>query len=460
VKRESASPEETLTDTGQRDGSVRPELSIPHLFVACECSRPSAGSSRHSLFRVDRVVIGRGREREAERRVEGDASLLTLMLPDARISSRHVHLVRTGQDFVLEDLGSHNGTLVNGRRVRRISLCDGDVIELGHTLLSFRAGVRVPIGAPPDFDFAHTKAPVLATLDAALAEQVEALTRLAHTNTSIFLLGESGTGKEVTTRNIHRVSGRNGAFLAVNCGALTPSLFEAQLFGHVRGAFSGAVADAPGILRASDGGTLLLDEVGDLPEPSQVALLRVLQEREVVPVGGVRPIKIDLRIVAATHRPVSELVTQGRFRNDLFARLSAFTFTIPPLRERREDVGLMIAAFAESRVLRLTRAAGRALLRYAWPRNVRELHQALDVATTLANGEAVDVAHLPAEIVQSSNEAPVPLSSAHERVREELLASLARHHGNVSQVARELGKARMQVQRWLRRYGLDARSFR
>jgi transcriptional regulator with GAF, ATPase, and Fis domain len=232
----------------------------------------------------------------------------------------------------------------------------------------------------------------------------------------VLLLGETGTGKELLARAIHRLSERKGPFVAVNCGALPMTLVEAQLFGHVRGAFSGAVADAPGLLRSSDGGTLLLDEVGDLPEPSQAALLRALQEREVMPVGGVRAIKTDLRVVAATHQPLEKLVAQGDFRKDFYARLAGYSFSLPPLRERREDIGLLVGAFARERPIRLTAAAGRALLRYPWPLNVRELHQALDVAATLAEGELIDVMDLPPAVDEAFRArcagVPIALSAA------------------------------------------------
>jgi transcriptional regulator of acetoin/glycerol metabolism len=207
---------------------------------------------------------------------------------------------------------------------------------------------------------------------------------------------------------------------------------------------------------------LLLDEVGDLPAPAQAAVLRALQEHEVVPVGGVRATKIDLRVVAATHRPLEELVARGEFRSDLFARLAGFTFSIPPVRERREDIGLLIAAFAMGRLLRFTPAVGRALLRYDWPLNVRELHRVLGVAATLAGTDAIDLAHLPPAVAQAATFPGDPMGEevAPDPLRDQLVASLTRNVGNVSEVARELGKDRKQVQRWMARFGLDAESFR
>jgi transcriptional regulator of acetoin/glycerol metabolism len=175
----------------------------------------------------------------------------------------------------------------------------------------------------------------------------------------------------------------------------------------------------------------------------------------------VQPLKIDLRVVAATHRPLDKLVARGEFRSDLFSRLAGFTFRLPSVRSRREDIGLMIAAFAGERSFQVAPAAGSALLRYDWPLNVRELHQALELAGVLAEGDAIELADLPPDIAQPRSTAfgRAQENDRAELLRERLVASLARHRGNVSEVARELGKARKQVQRWLKRFGIDARSF-
>src|SRR5262249_27731601 len=159
---------------------------------------------------------------------------------------------------------------------------------------------------------------------------------------SVLLFGETGTGKEVLAGAIHRTSARTGAFVAANCGALPAALVESQLFGHVRGAFTGAVRDGPGFVRAADRGTLFLDEIGDLAPPAQAALLRVLEEYEVVPVGTTRAVHVDVRVIAATHRPLDQMAERGEFRQDLYARLAGFVQRIPPLRERREDLGLLV----------------------------------------------------------------------------------------------------------------------
>jgi transcriptional regulator of acetoin/glycerol metabolism len=455
--------EDTETDTCEAHVSSSKDITAPHLFVALECSRPAAGAARHSLANIDRVVIGRGPARTSKRSFEDGVRTLSLFLPDRRLSAQHASLVRHGSSFVVEDLASRNGTRLNGRAIAEPSVVnDGDLVEGGHTLFRYRASVTAPLGEPADLDSErdcdHT---LLATIDASLARRLTALARVARSLSPVLLLGETGTGKELLARALHSASGRGGPLVAVNCGALPATLLEAQLFGHVRGAFSGALGDAPGLVRSADGGTLFLDEIGDLPAVAQAALLRVLQEHEVLPVGAVRPVKLDLRIVAATHRPLEALVARGEFRGDLYARLAGFCFTLPALRERREDLGLMLAAFREGRAMRFAPTAGRALLAYDWPMNVRELQNIVRSAAALAGEGPIEACHLRLGTTAGQPERADATSAVAfaDPVHERLLASLARHEGNVSAVARDLGKARMQIQRWLRRFAIDPRSF-
>jgi pSer/pThr/pTyr-binding forkhead associated (FHA) protein len=454
--------EETLTDDAMGRQFVAAEVSAPHLFVALECSRPEAGATRHSLANVDRVVVRRGRARTAERFVSQGVRTLELRIPDSYLSTDHAWMTRHGSGFLLEDRGSRNGTRVRGALVTEPGpLVDGDLVLAGHTLLRFRAELTAPLGEPADVDSGSDDGAVpVTTIDPSLSRRARTLARVAKAESSVLLLGETGTGKEVVARAVHRLSGRTGRFVAVNCGAIPGALVEAQLFGHVRGAFSGATGDAEGLIRSAHRGTLLLDEIGDLPASAQVALLRVLQEREVLPIGATQPSKVDFRVIAATHRPLEQLVARGDFRSDLFARISAFTFEIPPLRARPEDVGPLIAAFAKTRPFALTHRAGQALLEYEWPLNVRELNDLLGVSLAIAGGDMIDVAHLPDRVTsRTTKQRTVSPADPSGELRDVLTASLARHSGNISAVARDLGKARMQVQRWMRRFGIDARSF-
>jgi DNA-binding NtrC family response regulator len=457
-------PDETLTDLDTQDARPRPAIVSPHLFVALDCEHPASGAARHSLANIDRVVIGRGRTRGAQRLVEEGARTLVLSLPDRKVSKQHASISRRGASFVVKDLGSRNGTRMYGATVDAPSvLAEGDLIEIGRTILRYRAAASTQLGEPADLDLAVDPGQaVMTTVHPPLARQVAALGRLAGSSARILLLGETGTGKEVVARALHRLSGRSGPFVAVNCAALPAALLESQLFGHVRGAFSGAVGDAPGLIRSAADGTLFLDEVGDLPGPSQAALLRVLQEDEVLPVGAVRPIKLDLRVVAATNRPLEDLVRRGEFRSDLFARLAAFVFRLPPLRDRIEDLGIVLARVPDLGPLRFTPSAGRALLQYDWPLNVRELHQSVRVAAALAGEAPIDLEHLPAAVASCANRTERPMAPAlqADATLDALRASLSRHQGNLSAVARDLGKARMQIQRWVKRYRLEPSSFR
>jgi len=253
----------------------------------------------------------------------------------------------------------------------------------------------------------------------------------------------------------------------VNCGAIPSTLVESELFGSRRGAFSGA-EDRPGRVRSAELGTLFLDEVAELPVPSQASLLRLLQEREVTPLGGDATVLVDVRVVAATHQPLEALVESGRFRRDLFARLRAYEVQLPPLAARLEDLGLLIASLLErmepGRAPRtLTRDAARALFAHRWPYHVRELEQALRAATTIASGPELDAGMLRLGGVEPTDQrAPPDATPApgepDERAR--LVAAMEAHRGNLSAVARALVTSRTQVQRLLARHGLERIDFR
>jgi DNA-binding NtrC family response regulator len=445
---------DTLTrDSDDRHGPR--DDRVPQLFVLIECDRPSAGSSRHVLAGLREVRLGRTGEREV-RRAEGT---LTLGIPDARMSAPHARLVQQDGRWYAEDAGSKNGLIVDQERRSRIVLADGAVLELGHTLLLFREAPDVD-GEPVDRD-AGRPGPRLRTFLAPLARAFDDLAAVVRTPAPVLIQGETGTGKEIVARAAHELSQRSGPFVAVNCGALPETLIESELFGHRRGAFSGADQDRPGLVRSADRGTLFLDEIADLALPSQAALLRVLQEREVTPVGSAQPVAVDVRIVAATHHDLAQRVAQDRFRRDLYARLASYTVALPPLRQRREDLGLLLQALlVDHPDVRLSCAAVNALLEYDWPLNVRELASALTVATALARGGPIKLAHLPAPVRGGEPESTDRLAPEDAQLRDQLVALLTAHAGNVSAVARATGKARAQIHRWLRRFGLEPESYR
>jgi DNA-binding NtrC family response regulator len=452
---------ETLS-RGDAGGSGDAEAG-PYLFVVLDARRIDTPPARIALAALDEVAIGRGEERRFT--VQGRRALVEL--PDAGMSRAHARITRAFGGWVIEDAGSKNGTLVGGRPALRAELADGDVIEVGRTFLLFRRALPFDPASPSLLDAASAppRAPGLFTLSPAFERTLAALAAVARAPLPVILEGETGTGKEVAARAIHVLSGRRGDFVAVNCGALPAALVEGQLFGHRRGAFSGATEDRPVLFRAAEGGTLLLDEVGELAPPAQAALLRALEQREVLPIGATRPVPVDVRVLSATHRPLDRLVEEGAFRRDLHARLAGLRIALPPLRDRREDLGQLAAALlaraGASPPPAIEPRAVRALLGAAWPGNVRQLEKCLAAASVLAGGGAIALDHLPVELRGPPPSAPAagaPEPGAAQR--EELVSLLREHRGNVSAVARAMGKARMQVQRWLKRHALDPEAFR
>jgi DNA-binding NtrC family response regulator len=453
--------------------SDAPARRADHLYLALDASRPRFGA-RWSLADVNVVELGRG----AAPGVKRTGKTLRLEFADRWMSTNHLRLERSRAHWLATDAGSRNGFSVNGRRQATAILLDGDVVELGRTFVILREGEP----AAPDLTLepgGNTDG--LTTLSPTLARQFDELRRISAAGVPVLVHGPTGAGKERVAQAVHLASRRKGAFVPVNCGALPAGLVESELFGHKRGAFSGAVAEQPGLVVASDKGTLFLDEIGDLPAPAQAALLRVLQEHEVRAVGATTTTPVDLRVVAASHRDLLALVDDDKFREDLLARLAGFELTLPPLAARRVDLGVMLSEIAPPGMT-LSAGAARALLAYAWPRNVRELVHVIERAVALAGGEEVASSHLPDEVARatwtsaptapaaslgvasaSSGGAATPDADdgpeAGDR-RAQLDELLTKHKGNISQVAAELGRVRQQVQRWIKRYGLDPERYR
>jgi transcriptional regulator with GAF, ATPase, and Fis domain len=469
---------QTETDLyGERPGAVgAPRWA---LYVAFHGHEPLRPPVRYALDGIDAVCFGRGAA-AATRDRHGGLRRLTLRIDDPLMSVDHGALLHARGTWALDDPRSKNGALVGGERTRACELRAGQVLALGHTVLLLAREPAAP-DRPLTLDASQLAAPrpELATFDPALAAGFAALARVAPTELPVLLHGETGTGKEVAARALHELSARRGAFVAVNCGAIPAALVESELFGHRRGAFSGAVADRPGHLRSADRGTVFLDEIAELPLPAQAAILRALQEREVMPLGESTPVPVDLRVCAATHRDLAAAVTAGAFREDLYARIQGLALTLPPLRARRADLGLLIGALLRRRAgageLRVTPRAAIALFEYAWPRNVRELERALGLMVALAGGAPIGVEHLPPalrdagsaeapppagapergeEPVDPGAEAAPPLSAEDEQHRDALVGLLEELDHNVAEVARRLGKDRTQIYRWMRRLGI------
>lgn len=294
---------------------------------------------------------------------------------------------------------------------------------------------------------------------AAMRALIERASAVARTDASVILLGESGSGKEVLARAIHANGARRKApFLAVNVAALPSELLESELFGHVRGAFTGATHSTHGLFQAASGGTLFLDEIAEMPLPLQAKLLRVLQDGEVRRVGETRTFSVDTRIFCATHRDLRKAVAEGRFRDDLYYRLKVFTLEVPPLRRRPEDILPLAEMFLRQEkhpTGRFTAAAEQALLAYSWPGNVRELSNAAKHGAVFSEGNDVDTQHLPADVLEQRATADEALRPLAQVEREHILRVLQLCGGRQAEAARVLGIGRTTLWRKLQEYGLD-----
>ena len=375
-----------------------------------------------------------------------------LAISDSKLSRTHLRVgiePRAGLHW-LGDAGSRNGTYLNGRQIESAPLTHGAVIRAGNTLFVYAARSEM----------------------AALLERAD---QLAPSNLSIVILGETGVGKEVLARRIHERSRRSGQFVGINCAALPRELVAAELFGHRRGAFSGANVARDGLFVTAHGGTLLLDEVADCPADVQPALLRALQERTIRPLGSDREQPVDVRVIAATLADLSKDADGGRFRADLYARLAEAVIVIPPLRERRDEILELWSHFARERGAQpvLSTSAAEALLSWRWPFNVRELKALVQAFLAVGDpGRELDLAALRAaraeiasfyEDSRRESQPPQPgrPSSAPARAEiADLERLLEKHGGNVSQVADALGKPRSHVYRWLKNLGLSPERYR
>ncbi len=388
----------------------------------------------------------------AELVVEGPLSVgrsgsgASLELDDTRVSRRHLTIMRAGSRVALAD-ASTNGTFVNSRPIKTAHAEDGDVVRVGDSLLLVRVGELEP----------DAEVPALLGDSPSIRALRREIALLAASDAPLVVTGESGSGKELVARGLHALSGRGGELVAVNCAAIPETLAESTLFGHVTGAFTGARSDAPGVFRGAHRGTLFLDEVAELPIALQPKLLRVLEDGLVTPLGSTRATKVDVRVVCATHRHLAADVESGRFRGDLHARLAGLTLDVPPLRERPEDVLLLLDHMLGPGHPAISADLAEALVLHRWPYNVRELRRVADELGIRGRG----VEKLERDMIErrldplprDRDDASAPAvdeTPDDARVRE----LFERHGGNVSRIAADLGRSRRQVTRYLDALGL------
>ena len=393
------------------------------------------------------------------------------VIPDHRVSGRHAvlrHEPKSGRHLI-SDQNSKNGTMVNGRRIGGSTLLKaGDILRLGDTLLLYEHWQQNPPGDRP------AESEVIGQSPAFNLVFKEAL-RVADKEMNIIITGESGTGKEVLTKEIHRLSRRKGRMVAINCGALPDNLMESELFGYVRGAFSGAVHDKEGLFQAASGGTLLLDEITELSLKLQAKLLRAVETGEVLPLGTTTPQPVRTRIISATNRDMEEELKEGRFRGDLYMRLNDWSLNLPPLRERKSDILPLARAFLSEfnpeKTFFLDADFVEAILLFDWPYNIRELKKEMRRAAVLGEDEIrLALSHLPEKIgapisMRRSQTALMKnvLPSLENRCtppREELVELLSRFKGKVSRIAKELNLDRAKIYRWIKKYDIDLDVFK
>ena len=385
-----------------------------------------------------------------------------LRLDDPSVSRVHATIRHeaVSDSYALVDRESSNGVYVGGARVRGACVLEpGDVIRVGDSVLV------VGEIAPESDD--RLDAMGLIGRGAAMTLLRQTIRRVAPSSLSVLVTGATGTGKEVVARAIHVASGRKGAFVAVNCAAFASTMVEGALFGHRKGAYTGATSDEPGAFLAADGGTLFLDEIVDMPLEIQPKLLRALENGEIMPLGASTPSRYDARVIAAAQQPISALVAEHKFRDDLYARLVGVSLDTPALRLRREDIVPLWQSFLPEphRAYPISSDLIEALCCYDWPRNVRELRQVAERMAVLHDGEAWTLAELDAELrehlvrrraevheggsaAESDDEDKRPMP------REELVALLEACQGSIAEAARRARRNRKQIYRWMDQHEL------
>jgi DNA-binding NtrC family response regulator len=446
-------PPTKVTYVGERPAMLH--LRRVHLSV-----RDAGGSPREVTF--DQSVISVGALEDND-----------VVLTDPTVSRYHCKIVEDDRNYTLVDVGSTNGTFLNKVRVREAYLHPGSAIQLGKSEIRFHpVEEKLEIEPSPADRFGG-----LIGRDVKMREIFGILEKISPAGVTVVIEGETGTGKEVVARAIHDASPRRaGPFMVIDCGAVPATLIESELFGHERGSFTGAIMTRQGLFEMAHGGTVFLDEIGELSLELQPKLLRVLEQREIKRVGGAKSIPIDVRVLAATNRTLEREVREGRFREDLFYRLSVVRLIMPPLRDRNDDIPLLVKHFLKThglnrdaegrpRVTKVDREAMDALKAYSWPGNVRELVNVLARAVSFSEGGLLTAEDLPGEIREEGDDGKadtsLPFKEAKERwvasfEREYLVALLRKHQANISQAAREADIDRKYFRKLMRKYKITS----
>jgi DNA-binding NtrC family response regulator len=439
----------------------------------CKLVTQVGGRAREHLFDKAVVTIGAMEDND-------------LVVSDDTVSRYHCKIVQEDTGYVLVDLGSTNGTFINRVRIREAYLKPGCTVGLGNTEVKFHSADEKVEIVPSRKE----KLGKMVGRHVKMRELYAVLEKIAPTATTVVIEGETGTGKEVVAQTIHELSPRSsGPIMVFDCGAVPDNLIESELFGHEKGSFTGAIMTRQGLFEMAHGGTLFLDELGELPLDLQPKLLRALEQREIRRVGSNKPIKVDVRIIAATNRNLEDEVRAGRFRQDLFYRLSVVRVFLPPLRERAEDIPFLIKHFLDAgynkrndgapKITGVSRAAMDLLQAYKWPGNVRELVNTVERAVSFAEGELIEPRDLP-ETVRGEEAAPrrptgnsqpmqvmadadSTFKDAKERwvssfERDYILQLLKKNKGNISHAAREADIDRKYFRKLMRKYGIEGGS--
>jgi transcriptional regulator with GAF, ATPase, and Fis domain len=422
------------------------------------------GANAGDTWQIERDVIRIGAREDND-----------IRLTDTTVSRLHAEIVRGREGTILRDLGSTNGTFVGAVRVREVYLAPDTRFRVGKTDLVYNPADEIIEVVPS----ANDRFEGLVGRGIAMREVFGILERVAPTDLTVLVSGETGTGKELVSRAIHNRSNRkNKPFVVFDCGAAPETLVESELFGHERGAFTGAIATREGLFEVADGGTIFIDEIGELPLELQPKLLRVLEQREVRRVGATKVRHVDVRVVAATNRNLRDEVAAGRFREDLYYRLAVVEIRLPGLRERREDLPLLVEhllhrAEHNRSVTGLSPEVRSLFDAYRWPGNVRELNNVIERALPFSDGTLITLDALPEALraARPAAAAPLPrvslpteqaisslpLKDAKDALIEEfekqyLIDLIERHDGNVSRAARTAGMDRKSITRLLKKH--------